>query len=220
MAAQTQTREDVASPDIEVASASQVPGKVELDLDDAPFLQPEEPPAPAPEEHETPEEPAQDGKKRRKKLIIIGGAALAAILAGVAAAWWFFFRGSPPPVVPEAPGPEVVVVPSTPTPLGPHDIVHEFAVFVVPVNDDRTQTRFLICKFAAISRDQAVDQEMTQQQLSLRDAVYFYLRGKDALWLQDAHNYDTIKKDLMSIFNDYLSQGKLEDIVFESYLSH
>lgn len=217
MAQPTQDRDAVESLNIEVEGESQAPRKVELDLDDAPFLQVEEPPPPAVEEHDTPP-PPEENKGKRKKLFIFGGAFLGALIAGGAAVWWFFFRGAPPPP-PTTPDPEVVVVPSRQTPSGPQDIVHEFAVFVVPVNDDPSQTHFLICKFAAITQDAEVDQEMGRQQIPLRDAVYYYLRGKDANWLQDAHNYDAIKKDLMAVFNDYLSRGKLEDIVFESYLS-
>lgn len=218
MAQPEQVRDGVESLDIEVASESQHPRKVELDLDDAPFLHVEEPPAPAVEEHEAPEPPVET-KRSRKKLVIFGGSLLGALIIAAAAVWWFFFR-TPPLPPPQIPDPEVVVVPSQTVPAGPQDIVHEFAVFVVPVNDDRAQTRFLVCKFAAITQDAEVDQEMGRQRIPLRDAVYYYLRGKDANWLQDAHNYGDIKKDLMAIFNDYLSRGKLDDIVFESYLSH
>lgn len=191
--------------------------KVELDLDDAPFLQTEEkapPPAPVNSEPPVPED-GQSKKSKKKLLIIIGAAAL--VIIGVAV-WFFFFR-TPPPPPPPGPEPEVIVVPSTAAPAQPGDLVREFAPFVVPVNDDPRHTSFLVCKFAAITRDPAVNQEMDQQALPLRDAIYFYLRGKDAAFLSDARNGAEIKKDLLSVFNDYLSQGKLEDIVFESYLT-
>ena len=190
--------------------------KVELDLDDAPFLQVDEPPPPPAPVEETTPEPEGQGKGKRKKIIIIAAAAALVLIA--AAVWWFFFR-TPPPPPPAPPEPEVIVVPSIPANLEPGDIVQEFAPFVVPLGDNIKDASFLVCKFAAITKDPTVKQEMTRQELPLRDAIYFYLRGKDATFILDARNGEAIKKDLLSVFNDYLSQGKLEDIVFESYLS-
>lgn len=217
--ADSSTRVATSAQEVEVAPNTRTPAKVELDLDDAPFLQVEDSAPPAPvEENEPPaeEKPAND---KKRKLVLLGAIGAFFLLTAAVAVWWFFFR-TPPPAPPPPLDPEIIVVPSTPPPLADQDIVHEFAVFVVPVNDDRSQTAFLVCKFAAITKDASVDQEMTRQEIPLRDAVYYYLRGKDAGYLQDAHNYDAIKQDLLAVFNDYLSQGKLEDIVFESYLSH
>lgn len=194
--------------------------KVELDLDDAPFLQVDEPaPPPVPADSAEVGEEEDAGKaSRKKRLLLLIGIAAGVIVVAAAAAWWFFLR-TPPPPPPSAPEPEVIVVPSQAAPAGPNDLVKEFAPFIVPVNDDMKQTQFLICKFAAITKEPAVNQEMERQRLPLRDAIYFYLRGKDARFLLDSANYDAIKKDLLSVFNDYLTQGKLEDIVFESYLN-
>lgn len=216
---------DETAPELEVASSSSAPApakKVELDLDDAPFLQAEE------------QEPPQDAldkdlpaagedeealaRKRKKRRIIIASAC-AALLLLIFALWWFVFR-TPPPPPPEAPKPDVVVVPSTPATTEPQEFVREFAPFVVPVGGNADKTNFLICKFSAITKDAKVNEEMSQRMIPLRDAIYFYLRGKDSNYLLDARNGAGIKKDLLSVFNDYLTQGKLEDIVFESYLSH
>lgn len=219
-----QLKEQTESPEIETAGQSGPPAavkKVELDLDDAPFLQTEEK-APAkveaPEDLEDRSEDA-DKKKRRRKLLLLCALSGAAILALAAALlWWFFFR-APPPAPPAAPEPEVVVVPSLPAAPADQEIVREFAPFVVPTTGPDGKTGFLICRFSAISKDQAVNQEIQQQLMPLRDAIYYYLRGKDNAFLTDARNAPDIKRDLLSVFNDYLSQGRLEDIVFESYLS-
>lgn len=208
----------------EIAPGANSPGpatkKVELDLDDAPFLQTDEPPPPpVPVEDESPAPDADDGNaKRKKKKLLIIAAGCALLLVALAVAWWFFFRTPPPP--PAAPlEPEVIVVPNAATNTGPGEIVRDFAPFVVPVSDDMKATSFLVCKFSAITKDPAVNQEMDRQRVPLRDAIYYYLRGKDADFLLDARNGEAIKRDLLSVFNDYLTQGKLEDIVFESYLS-
>lgn len=224
--ANDQVKQADDSLDIEVAETVNPPAtqkKVELDLDDAPFLQKDEKP-PEPEAYDngldnvSAVDDAEKRKRRKKKLMILGGGAGLLLVAVCAAVWWFFFRVPPPPP-PSGPEPEVVVVPSTPPPAPDRDIVREFAPFVVPSTNAEGQERFLVCKFAAISRDPKVNQEMAERMVPLRDAIYYYLRGKDGTFLLDARNGAQIKRDLLSVFNDYLSQGKLEDIVFESYLS-
>lgn len=225
MAEEIQVKQETTGPELEVASSTDnapvAVKKVELDLDDAPFLQAEEKTPAKTEAVEELEDKSEDEekRKRKKKLILL----LSAIGAGVllvacAAIWWFFFR-TPPPLPPTAPEPEVIVVPSTPAPVGDQEIVREFAPFIIPTVDPNGKTGFLICKFSAISKDQAVNQEVQQQLLPLRDAIYYYLRSKENAFLLDARNGEEIRHDLLSVFNDYLTQGKLEDIVFESYLS-
>lgn len=198
--------------------------KVELDLDDAPFLQADEkaPPA-ATHEAAVPdvnEEEAEKARRKKKKMITMGAIGALVLIVAVVAVWWFFFRGPPPPPGPEPLKPEVVVVPRAVAPGGPAEIVREFAPFIVPVKEADGRDSFLVCKFSAITQDASVNREIDQQRVALRDAIYYYLRSKDSAFLQNARNGPEIKKDLLSVFNDYLTQGKLEDILFESYLSH
>ncbi len=196
--------------------------KVELDLDDAPFLQAEEPAdAPVPRDADPPatsDAPDAAPGGKRKKLLILGAAAGVLLLVAAAAVWWFVFR-TPPPPPPEAPKPEVVVVPSTPPAQSAPEIIKEFAPFVVPTQDAQDGTRFLVCKFSAIIRNEGTGREMDEHMLSLRDAIYYYLRSKESAFLMDAHNGPEIKKDLLGVLNDYMTQGKIEDILFESYLN-
>lgn len=208
--------------DVEVGGSGSQLKKVELDLDDAPFLQSEEPPAvPAPRTDDAPAEsadaPADTGKSKRKKLIILGAAAGVLLLVVAAAVWWFVFR-TPPPPPPEAPKPEVIVVPSTPPAKSNPDIIKEFAPFVIPTEAAKDGSRFLVCKFSAIIKDDGVSREIDQRMLSLRDAIYFYLRSKDNAFLMEARNGPQIKSDLVGVLNGYMAQGKIEDILFESYL--
>lgn len=224
MAGETQNQIDSALPDLEVATPSSPPDtvkKVELDLDDAPFLQPDEPARPPDTIDDHIPDVDDAGKKARKKKLIIIGAIAGVVALGLAlvAVWWFFFRVPPPPP-PEAPKPDVVVVPSTPVAPEKPEFTRSFEPFVVPVTDAQGKTSFLICQFSVIGSDPKVNQEITQQMTPLRDAVYYYLRGKDSLYLINHANAQTIKKDLVSIFNDYLSQGKIEDIALESYLNN
>ncbi len=223
MAPEEQLNQDTDNPELVVSGTDSAPvavKKVELDLDDAPFLQTEEKtPAKAEVPDDLEDRGEEDAKRKRKKNLMLLAAAGAGILVIAALAiWWFFFR-TPPPAPPAAPEPEVIVVPSSPAPVGEQEFVKEFAPFIIPTTDPQGNTGFLICRFSAISKDQAVNQEVQQQRLPLRDAIYYYLRSKDNPFLLDARNGQQIKNDLLSVFNDYLTQGKLEDIVFESYLS-
>ena len=192
--------------------------KVELDLDDAPFLQTEEKAAPpAPFDEQLPVTPddgaAEEAARKRKKKRLIVMAACGVLVLVTAAVWWFFFR------TPEGPKPEVIVVPTPAPGAQDNDIVREFATFVVPGKDSHGRSDFLICKFAAITHDPNIQREIERQLVPLRDAIYYYLRSKDRDFISDARNGAEIKKELLSVFNDYLTQGKVEDIVFESYLS-
>lgn len=231
MPEESQLKTEQAAPDIEVSgSSAQAPAtvkKVELDLDDAPFLQPEqkepeklpEAVAAAADVPAEDEEAAKAAKAKKKKLLlIIGAALLLVVILALAAVWWFVLR-TPPPPPPEPPKPEVIVVPSTPAPEPSKEIVKEFAPFIVPQKSSKGEQVFLICKFSALLSSPTVEREMQQNLLALRDAIYFYLRSKDNSFLTDARNGPAIKKDLLGVINDYLTQGKADDILFESYLS-
>ena len=125
--------------------------KVELDLDDAPFLKEQDPPPPAKKEDaplQTTEEAPPPNKK--KKLIIIAAAALVVVLVAAAAIWWFVLR-TPPPPPPEPVKPEVIVVPTPKSPTAKSDSVKELAPFVIP-RQTAKGARFLICKFSTVSQ--------------------------------------------------------------------
>lgn len=225
MAEQTDLKQDDDSLDLLISSTAESPApvkKVELDLDDAPFLQADEKEPAATHEVAVPDANAEDLEKARRKkkmlLILAAGGGIILVLAA-AAIWWFFFR-TPPPAGPEPLKPEVVVVPKAAVETGPSEIAREFAPFIVPIKIGQGQQNFLVCKFTTITKEPGLNSEIDQQRVALRDAIYYYLRSKDNSFLTDARNATQIKKDLLSIFNDYLTKGKLEDILFESYLSH
>ena len=194
--------------------------KVELDLDDAPFLVEQAPPPPAKTE-EAPLQVANEGaeptKKKKKLLIIAAAAGLLVLLVAGAAIWWFVLR-TPPPPPPEPIKPEVIVVPSAKTPTAQPDSVKELAPFVIP-RQTAKGARFLICKFSTVSKSPRVGMEIDQKLIPLRDALYYYLSSKPDAFLLDPANGPTIKKDLGGVLNDYLTQGRIEDILFESYLN-
>ena len=192
--------------------------KVELDLDDAPFLTEQAPPPPAKKE-DAPLQTTEDASppNKKKKLIIIAAAALVVVLVAAAAVWWFVLR-TPPPPPPEPIKPEVIVVPTPKTPTAKPDSVKELAPFVIP-RQTAKGARFLICKFSTVSQSPRVGMEIDQKLIPLRDALYYYLSSKPDEFLLDPANAATIKKDLGGVLNDYLTQGRIEDILFESYLN-
>ncbi|WP_297259667.1 flagellar basal body-associated FliL family protein [uncultured Desulfovibrio sp.] len=204
---------EVASP----ASAS-AGGKVELDLDDAPFLrEPEEKPLPPVERRSSAPAPVVKEAPKSKKKLIISGIGLFVILAATAV-WWFFFR-VPPPVV-EPPKPEVIVVKPPEAAPVEQDFIFELEPFWVPVKDDKGNTNFLVCRFSTISKSEMLNKEIEKQLMTVRDAMYYYLRNKSLDFLLAAANRETIKKDLTSVVNSYLTLGQIEDVLMESYLGH
>lgn len=195
--------------------------KVELDLDDAPFLVSQEdklPAAPA----SNPAVQTNDGEEkapknpRAKRLALLAGLVVLAVTA--LCVWWFFLR-TPPPPPPEPPKPEIIVVPSTPVPQGPTEYVKELEPFLVPHADGTGAARFLVCTFSILSREPQINSELDLRMLPLRDTIYFYLRSKESAWLMDAHNGAAIKTDLTAVVNEYLTRGEIEDILFDSYLN-
>jgi len=225
----TVTQEESQNLEVETAQEN-VPAekakteKVELDIEDAPFLKEEE--APPVESSTNKEEGAKQEKptagSKKKKLIIIGAAAILLLVGGGAAAWFLLKPGGaePPPPVVEEIKPEVIVVPSKQVaPVNP-DVVTPLEQFIVPVGDSLAKTNFLICKFSIISKDLSLGTEIENKMIPLRDAVYFYLRSKSYDYLLTPANAKDIKSDLLGILNDFLTTGKVEDVLLDTYLGH
>ena len=204
--------------------------KVQLDIDDAPFLreQEEEAPPPPPQDEKTgesleiPPPPVEDKAARRKKrLVIISAAALVLLLAGGGGSlWWFVLRTPPPP----PPAPQVVVVPSTPLKTGaPSDFLIPIAPFWLELPGDTSRDKntifFLVCKFTAIAKSEGILQEAQNKVIVIRDALYFYLKNKSYDFLTDPGSTQTIKNDLISVINGYLATGKVDDVLFERYIT-
>ena len=57
------------------------------------------------------------------------------------------------------------MVPSKPTVKTKPDYIKEFAPFLVPRDDGKSKTRFLVCKFSAVSKDAGLVKEMDQKMI-------------------------------------------------------
>lgn len=189
-------------------------GKVELDLEGAPFLEPEAPEEPAAKgslqstsKTDTLEGDSerQPGKRSKKRLVMLFGALiLGLLLIALVAAYMVFLR---------EPGPdpsadyEVVVIPSTP-PEMPQVQASKFNIswepFWVEVADPEGEIRFVYCKIMLVTDNQRVALQVVNKDSTMRDAVYYYLRHKPYSFLADLRQLDLLKSELLSIINYYI----------------
>lgn len=210
------------------APANKAAQKVELDLDDAPFLEDEdeedEIPDEEPEELESTDEAPVEKKSKTKLLIVIGIAVIIILLAAILVKL-FLFTDTPPsseePVVEET----LEEIPKTipedtppPPPEEPGVTLLRMDPFWVEQKDNKNHTRFLIARFAMTTTDPMVVAEFGRKTVILRDAVYFYLKNKDLQFLADKDNVEKLKKDLLVVINQYIVAGQFEEILFEKYL--
>ncbi|MBT8764405.1 flagellar basal body-associated FliL family protein [Desulfohalobiaceae bacterium Ax17] len=200
--------------------------KVELDLDDAPFLE---------EEKEGEEEEKKDEKKEvsveseekpedqvpvptpfwKKKWFFI---ALAGVIALIAVGAYFLFLKPSPPPPPEPQKPQVQKAePSPPPPPPPEEIVIPFEPFWVELTFNG-QTKFLYCKLSFSTTDSKLEWEVKRKTIILRDAVYYYLRNKNFIFLNNKKNVERLKEDILSVVNQYLNNGQLKKILIEEYV--
>lgn len=189
--------------------------KVQLDIDDAPFLlaPEEEPPLPAATESQPPA-PVKEKKKINKKLLLIAGLLVVALMA--AAIWFFLFRAPPDIVAP--PEQQIIVVPTPKGPIIPREFTTKLEPFRVPLTDDEGNTRFLEATFVLSTPEDRVNVEIGDKLLILRDAIFYYLRNKDYHFLLDPANAETIRGDLLGTINNYIVQGELKNLYFDRYL--
>lgn len=194
--------------------------KVQLDIDDAPFLlDPEDEPAPPPAETDLnlPAETAEAPPPRKKKRIFLLGALLLLALAGGVAAWLFLRSGGPGTPPPDQP--PVIVVPSHPeVPAGPTEMTTRLEPFWVPVTDAEGRQRFLVATFVLGTDNGLVHQEIEDKLITLRDAIYYYLCNKDYAFLLDADNAEAIRADILNTINNYTVQGEVNSLYFDNYL--
>lgn len=195
--------------------------KVELDLDDAPFLDEEE----EEEEEEVAEEEEEEEKEPRKKLdvkellkdkrILFGGIGGLVLLLVLLLAIIFWPSEEPPPF-PETPEGTQQQVEETPPPPAEHIVA--FKPFWVEHVTEDGAVRLLYFKFSALTNNEKLAWELSHKRLVLRDAVFYYLKNKDLGFLSDKSKADMLKKDILSVVNQYLNVDQVEELLIEEYL--
>lgn len=203
--------------------------KVDLDLDDAPFLD-DEPEEPAPEsEPETSpfDEPAQEeAKPASKKRLIILVAVLIILLAGGAAFFLLRKKAPPPPVkAPTPPVEEAPVAPPLPPepPPGPppkpkEERIIKLAPFLVELTDAQGRTHLMSVRFAAATYEASAELEFKRNRIVVRDAVYYYLKNKPMEFYTDKQNAESLKKDVLSVINQFVGVQPLDNLLIEDLL--
>jgi flagellar FliL protein len=192
--------------------------KVELDLDDAVFLDDEdeieEPPA-EPEKKEPVEEDKQPSFFWKYKKFFL--AAIALLLVGSALFWWLFVKPEPL-VTPPEPAQENQAVSEPPEKESPELTEHvmAFEPFWLEFEVNGTY-RFLTCRFTFPVEGDLLRTEVDTKRIIIRDAVYYYFKNKDIVFLGNTDNGDKLKTDLLEIINQYLGNGQLEEILIQEY---
>lgn len=211
---------DVILDTSEVSRAAQ---KVDLDLDDAPFLEEEEEVAPEPPKPKeavtlTAEEKEAPPPRDKKKLIIIGAGALVLVLALGLAAKFLFFKGkSAPPPDTAAKQAEPAKKAEAPPPPKP-EIEVRMDPFWVEQKAEGEEVRFLIVRIALITHDEKVAKEFQARVLAARNAIFYFLKNKDLRFLSDEKNAEALKAALLPVANQFVSDGKFETLLFEEYV--
>ena len=218
------TEEDKENGEMLISRAEQ---KVELDLDDAPFLEEveekEEEPEPIeevePEEKEEKikieEEEKQETPKKKKKLILFGILFLI-ILLGIAA--FFLFRGEKKEQKKEEQiPPKPVVVQEQPPPPPPKLYQFSLRPFWIDYKVNNGH-RFLHLTLVLEYDVDILNWELKRKNIVIRDALYYYLKNKNFNFLLDKKNIPVLKKEITTIIDQYLGHGKIKHLYLQNYL--
>jgi len=215
-------------------SASKGGAKVELDIDDAPFLEEPEEEKPAPKaaapkkREEAPQPRAKEPEKpgflkalladKKRLAIAIGGLVFVLVILPLLLMLILGGTKEPEPVAQE---PERIFQPGVPTredaPPGP-GFLFQMKSFFVERRGSEGEIRFVRCSFSLPMDNPALFGELGAKNIAVRDAVYYYLRNKPLTFLADKDSRDMLKQDLLSVINEQISADKVQELYFEEYL--
>lgn len=225
------TGTEKAQLDVDTLSTSNTPApskddKVELDLDDAPFLMEEEDEeldevvAPVPTDSfsgKAETEDDSDAAHAKKRKLMFGGIGLL-VLALFATGWWVLKPAPTPP----KPVKRIIKKQTKGSTVNNTAKEDSFEVawepFWVEQRDEKGQIRFLVCKFAVYTEDEKLSWEAKSKKVTLRDAIFYYLRNKTLKDLSDKENVQVLKSDLLTVINQYMGHGQFKDVFIENYL--
>lgn len=215
-------------------SRSQAGIKVELDIDDAPFLEEEE----APEE-KVPAEivpdplpaPAPDPSKtekagrlaaffaNKKRLYVIAGGLVFLLVTPLLL--MFVLSGKKTPETPPPAEPQRITASAEPprqdAPAGPA-YLYKADGFLVPLKGGEGEPRFLRCDFAVPTDNPQLFAELAAKNIAVRDSIYYYLSNKPVSFLADQKSRQTLRLDIISVVNEHVSAEKIQELYIENYL--
>lgn len=204
------------------SEASKATQKVDLDLDDAPFLEDEEEEEEAPHvQEETPlfeqEEPGRKfdlGALFKNRLFLI---ALGVILLLLVIIFVLLLREPEAPPLPPPPPRAPAASPQAETPATP-EILIRLDPFLIEQRDKDNVIRFLEVRVLVSTTDDGLARQFKQETYTVRNAIFYYLKNKDLQFLSDKENSDKLKQELLAIINQYMGFGQFDTILFEQYL--
>ncbi|QGY41006.1 flagellar basal body protein FliL [Pseudodesulfovibrio cashew] len=208
------------------SEASRATQKVDLDLDDAPFLEDEdeeeeevvieeETPFPGEEEEEKPKLSLKNLLTNKMVLIFIG-----IILVLVAVIIFLLARDpeEPPPPPPEPVEETVQETPQEPEEVEIPRILIRLDPFLIEQRDNEDKIRFLQVRIVISTTEEGLARQFKQETYTVRNALYYYLKNKDLQFLSDEKNSEKLKKELLAIINQYMGFGQFDTLLFEQYL--
>ncbi len=219
--ATTANAADKSEIQIDTSEVSRGTQKVELDLEDAPFLEEEEEEVqPEPQSLAEPS-PALESEAKsspfanKKKLVIIAAAVLLLIGAVIAVKFLFFTGKAAHAPTPQAKS-QTAANATAPAPIPPELQVHLDPFWVEQKQGD--EIRFLIVRILLTTTNQGAVTEYQQKLLPIRNAIFYYLKNKDVQFLSDEQNAERLKSELLLVINQYVADGKFDHLMFEEYV--
>ncbi len=209
---------------IDISETSRGAQKVELDLEDAPFLEEEEEVKPEPAKPAAPVDleaaPKEKQPLGKKKLIIIGAAALVLLLVIGLVVKFLFFKGKSEPAAQHTEQTANATEHDNATAPEPEkpEIQVRMEPFWVEQKAGPDEVRFLIVRILLGTKDPAIAKEFEMKLMSARNAVFYYLKNKDVHFLSDEENTEKLKAELLMVINQYVTDGKFDTLMFEEYV--
>jgi flagellar protein FliL len=188
--------------------------KVELDLDDAPFLDFDQTGAvePASGDKKKPSDrkeasqeqeqalPETEVISKRPSLALLASAVVAVLLMATAVIYLLLPAAAPEPPI-------------------SRDIPHlvSFEPFYIE-QQGADGLRFLQCRFAFPAGSAEVERELLTNRLLIRDGLFFYLTRREPAFLTQEEETVSLKRDLLTVINQYLTTGRLDEVLIDEYV--